>query len=234
MHRSQFRRIAVAAAAVLAATASFAMASPAGEPAEGKEPVRRVVVHKAGPGAGHDVLIHHPEGAFLLGRGTMLGVAFVPLTPELRQHFGAPADAGVLVSRVIADSAAEAAGIEVGDILIEVDGKSVGDAELGRLIHGRKAGDVLSIGLLRDGRQQTVSATLKETQVSEMFEKKVLALHCKDADGEDKPCPDPVNLQALACDGEVCEVKVLCKDAGNCTCTVNGEEKPCPEGIGTK
>lgn len=240
MHRSQFRRIAVAfAAAVLAAAAAFAMASPEAGDGETSETIRRVEVHQAGEG---DVVLHKIHGGGphfkLLGRGALLGVGFVPLTPELRRHFGAPENAGVLVSKVVEGSAAQAAGIAVGDILLEVDGKSIGEGfELGHLIREHKAGDAVSIALLRDGRQQTVSATLAEVEGegSEMFERKVIALHCKDSSGADKDCPDATWLESLAC-GEAgrCEVKVKCEDDGACTCTVNGEQKACPEGIGTK
>ncbi len=218
MHR-KLTRMAALAAATLFSTATMASAgTEAATPAAEKE--RKVIVHK----------IEHPGGAGFSWRGTMLGVGFVPLTPELRAHFGAPEDAGVMVSKVVADSAAQAAGIEVGDIVLKVDGQAVGEEHgLHKLIRERKAGDTIAIEVLRDGRQQTLSATLKESEVApQMFEKKIMAF-CKDANGEEKDCPEPAFIQAVDCGGaETCEVKVICKDEGTCTCTVNGEEKDCP------
>jgi hypothetical protein len=212
-------RLAALTAATLLATASLASAGTEAASAEAKTE-RKVIVHKI-PGGG--------DGLFSW-RGTMLGVGFVSLTPELRVHFGAPEGAGVMVSKVVADSAAQAAGIEVGDIVLKVDGQAVGEEHgLHELISDRKAGDTVAIEVLRDGRQQTLNATLKESEhAPQMFERKIMAF-CKDANGAEKDCPEPAFLGALDCGGdETCEVKVICKDEGSCTCTVNGEEKDCP------
>jgi hypothetical protein len=228
MHRSTFR-LALTATALLAATATFAMAAP-GDEAPKKE--RRVEVHKLG-GPEQDVFFAALPGDLFGGRGTTLGVAFVPLTAELRQHFGAPEDAGVMVSKVIADSPAQAAGIEVGDIITKVDGKAVTeDMGLGQLIHARKAGETVAIEVLREGRSQTLNATLKESEDLPMLARRVL-LQCKDENGSEKDCPGAAAwLGDVDCgeDGK-CEIKVICKDGG-CSCTINGEDKPCPEGVG--
>lgn len=228
MHRSPFC-LALTAAALLAATATFAVAAP-GDEAPKKE--RRVEVRKLG-GPEQDVFFAALPGDLFGGRGTTLGVAFVPLTAELRQHFGAPNDAGVMVSKVIADSPAQAAGIEVGDIITKVDGKVVTEGmALGHLIRSRKAGETVAIEVLRDGRTQTLNATLKESEDLPMLARRVL-LECKDENGAEKDCPGPAAwVGNLDCGDEgQCEVKVICKD-GDCSCTINGEDKPCPEGVG--
>jgi hypothetical protein len=229
MHRSSFR-IALSLAAALAANSTLALASP-GEEAAPKP--KRIEVHKiAGPG--HGVFIAGLPGENFAWRGTMLGVALVPLTPELRQHFGAPEDAGVLVSKVVSDSAAQAAGVEVGDIITKVDGEAIGEGfELGHAIRSRKTGDTVSLEVLRDGRIQTLSATLKESAAPMAFERRAIMMDCKDGDGAEKECPEPAVWSGLDCGGEgKCEVRVICKDQGDCTCTINGEDKPCPEGVG--
>jgi serine protease Do len=58
-----------------------------------------------------------------------LGVVIVELTPELRRHFGAPGGHGVLVARVVPGSAAERAGVGVGDVVVEVGGRPVASAD---------------------------------------------------------------------------------------------------------
>src|SRR5512133_3026190 len=58
--------------------------------------------------------------------GGFLGVSLIGITPELRAHYGAPKDAGVLVGRVEKDSAAAKAGLEVGDIVTSVGTEHVG------------------------------------------------------------------------------------------------------------
>ena len=67
--------------------------------------------------------------------GGFLGVRLAELTPELRVHFGVAEDAGVMISRVLGDSAAQAAGLSVGDIVTRVDGREIAStSDLGRAI----------------------------------------------------------------------------------------------------
>ena len=51
------------------------------------------------------------------GRGR-IGVEVQPLTPELRKFLEAPEDRGVVVARVLEESAAASAGIAVGDVIV--------------------------------------------------------------------------------------------------------------------
>ena len=86
----------------------------------------------------------------LIGRG-YLGVEVMPLTKELRAHFGAPEDAGVLVARVKEDSPAALSGIQVGDVLTAVDGKPLaGPPSLALVVREKKAGDSVNIDFLRE------------------------------------------------------------------------------------
>ncbi|HVE71106.1 MAG TPA: PDZ domain-containing protein [Thermoanaerobaculia bacterium] len=101
----------------------------------------------------------------LLGSRTFIGVGLVSLSPELREHFGAPKDAGVIVESVQDDSPAEKAGIRVGDILLSVDGKDVkSSAELRMALKDKKEGDSVRIDLLRGRARQTVVTSVKERQ----------------------------------------------------------------------
>jgi hypothetical protein len=91
-----------------------------------------------------------------------LGVELTDLTPELRLHFGAPEDAGVLVGRVEPDSPAAAAGIQVGDVITRADGEEVGSAlGLTARIGMRKEGDLVALEVVRDRKVETLSATLE-------------------------------------------------------------------------
>ena len=49
-----------------------------------------------------------------------VGLKVTEITPALRLHYGAPAEAGVLVTRVDPDQLAAAAGLEVGDVLLRI------------------------------------------------------------------------------------------------------------------
>lgn len=97
-----------------------------------------------------------------IGRG-FIGVQLLPLTPELRRHFGVPEDIGVLVSRVEDGGPAEAAGIRVGDILSAVDGLTVdGTRTLSRLIREKEDGDTVTIELYRSGALESYPVTIAE------------------------------------------------------------------------
>lgn len=86
-----------------------------------------------------------------------IGVESIDLPPALREHFGAPAEAGVMVSAVKAGGPAEAAGISVGDVVFEVDGepvRSVGN--LRALISAGGIDNRLEIHVMRDGAEIVV------------------------------------------------------------------------------
>jgi hypothetical protein len=98
-----------------------------------------------------------------------LGVHLTDLTPELRDHFGAPADAGVMVSKVVEDSPASKAGIRVGDILTAVDGEEVSSArEVAQTVRRKSAGDEVAIELRRDGTITKLNATIEARERSEI------------------------------------------------------------------
>ncbi|MGH9382184.1 MAG: PDZ domain-containing protein [Thermoanaerobaculia bacterium] len=92
-----------------------------------------------------------------------LGVGVIRMTSELRQHFGAPAERGVLVSKVVDDSPAAAAGIAVGDILLSVDGEPIAEEwDLIREIGKHGDGQTVSIEVLRDDATFSVTPALEE------------------------------------------------------------------------
>jgi membrane-associated protease RseP (regulator of RpoE activity) len=68
---------------------------------------------------------------------------------------------GVRITRVVAGSPAEDAGLETGDIITKVDDTEIGDApELVRTIGSHDPGDTVTITYQRDGESNTVEATL--------------------------------------------------------------------------
>ncbi len=158
------RPLGIPALALLGALLSFSLpvASASGEkapPAAEKDTERRVIV--IGPSGRERVRLHAIDEE---ARG-YLGVALVDLTPELRRHFGAREEAGVMVSRVEEGSPAAAAGIQVGDILAAVDGESIEGAWDVRLaVRPKKKGEVVKLDLWRDGRPLALSAKIDERE----------------------------------------------------------------------
>jgi len=103
---------------------------------------------------------------FLLGgKRAFLGVATTDLTPQLREHFGADKDAGVLVGSVEAGSPADKAGVKIGDILVSVDGKDIDSlSDIRRALREKKEGDSVRIEVIRGKNRQTLVATVVEKE----------------------------------------------------------------------
>jgi len=79
------------------------------------------------------------------------GLKTVALTEELRAHYGAPEDRGVLVVRVIEDGPGGRAGIEVGDVLVGVGTEPVrSPAEVDLALARRDRSVALRVELVRD------------------------------------------------------------------------------------
>lgn len=137
-------------------------------------PVRRTIVIKDGKVItntedGPDILDFNSE-LFGGGKRAHLGVRLVDLTDELREHFGAPKDTGLLVASVEDGSPAEKAGIHVGDIIVGVDGKDVdSSSDLRRGLREKKDGDSVRVEVLRGRARQTLAATVVEREGPRMF-----------------------------------------------------------------
>jgi hypothetical protein len=98
-------------------------------------------------------------------RRLLLGVGLVEPTAELRIHLGGEASAGVLVSKVFDGTAAEDAGILVGDLIVAVDGEPIrGAASLGRELRDR-SGTRVSVDVIRDRRPVAVDVALPDPDV---------------------------------------------------------------------
>jgi hypothetical protein len=99
----------------------------------------------------------------------MLGVRLTHLTRDLRTHFGAPEDAGVMISSVTPASPAEKAGLKVGDIITAIDGREVSSpGDVSRRIRSKREGDVAQLQIVREKSPSTLSATIEERERSEV------------------------------------------------------------------
>lgn len=86
------------------------------------------------------------------------GLTAVRIPKDLRKHYGAPGDAGVLVSRVSADSPAARAGMKVGDVVVRVRGAAVQDPVTLDLAWIRPAADgAMRLQVVRTGKPVEVS-----------------------------------------------------------------------------
>ncbi len=109
------------------------------------------------------------EGVFARRRG-YLGFVVLDIGPTLRTHYGAPADAGVLVSDVVAGGPAEKAGVQVGDVLVAVgDARVDSSLDVRRLASQAKEGAEVKLALVRAGKQLTVTATAVERDMPHLM-----------------------------------------------------------------
>ena len=96
-------------------------------------------------------------------RRGLLGVNIQDVTPEIAATFGLPGNSGALVSQVSPDSAAERAGIQIEDVIVSINGTRLRDSgSLKNAIGLLPPGQSVAVGLIRDGREQTVTAVLGE------------------------------------------------------------------------
>ena len=69
--------------------------------------------------------------------------------------------AGAMVNEVVSGGPADKAGLQVGDLVVDVNGKKVQSMDdLAAQIRILGAGEKVQLGVVRDGKQQTITATL--------------------------------------------------------------------------
>jgi serine protease Do len=94
------------------------------------------------------------------------GVMVENLTPQLGDFFGAKNGNGVLVRSVEKGSRAEKAGLRAGDVITRVGDQPVHDtSDFTHALHSQSAASV-TVGVIRDKKEQTLTLTLPERKDS--------------------------------------------------------------------
>ncbi|AFY94796.1 HhoA/HhoB/HtrA family serine endopeptidase [Chamaesiphon minutus] len=100
-----------------------------------------------------------------------LGVQMVTLTPEIAAEnnndpnalFQIPPVNGVLVVKVLPNTAASVAGMRRGDTILEVDGEAIHDAnQLQNVMENSRVSQLLQVRILRDGKDRIVKVIPKD------------------------------------------------------------------------
>jgi S1-C subfamily serine protease len=105
-----------------------------------------------------------------------LGIYGQPLTEDVADDYNLPVEEGVLVEKVWPDSGAAKAGLKAGemrvvvagdsynlggDIIVSVNGQKISEVEEIRdVIAGRKPGEKIKLGIVRDEKKSSVTVTL--------------------------------------------------------------------------
>ncbi len=103
-------------------------------------------------------LVEHGE----VRRG-LLGVTIQDVNPMMAEAQGMENTQGVLIQTVVPDGAADKAGVEQGDVVLEVDGKPVRNVtELKSRIGTTPPGTQVELKLIRDGEEKRIGVVLDQ------------------------------------------------------------------------
>lgn len=110
-----------------------------------------------------DQILEHGE----VRRG-QLGIVIQDLTSELADAFNVGKhQRGAVIAEVQTDSAAEKAGLKVGDVVVELDGKDIlSSAQLRNAVGLKRVGDRIVVTVLREGKRKEFKAELTATAAS--------------------------------------------------------------------
>ena len=113
-------------------------------------------------------------------RRPALGVLTIPISPDIADELGLPADYGLLIVRVVPNSAADHAGLRGGneraylgnmpimtggDLIVAIDGQEIQDQQqLAQVMNSHRAGDTVRVTIYRGKRKMDVNVTLGEAR----------------------------------------------------------------------
>jgi len=101
------------------------------------------------------------------------GVNVQNVDVDIARAYGSAGDEGVIITRIDPDGPAAKADFEVGDLVLQFDGKTVdGIRGLSRVVAETEIGKEVTVNLIRDGRSKSVPLTLGELKTDTPAEEK--------------------------------------------------------------
>lgn len=92
---------------------------------------------------------------------SLLGIQTENLGHQLGEFFGVKDGEGVLIRSVEKGSPAEKAGLKAGDVIVKADNEKLSDrADLAHILRNHREGGKVSLGIIRDKHEQTVTVEL--------------------------------------------------------------------------
>lgn len=140
----------------------------------------------------------------------MLGISMTELTQELASLAGIKGDfSGVYIAELVRSGAAWKAGIREGDVLVAIDGRKMkSPSEVQAAVNAHKPGDVVSILIVRDGKEDEIEVQLQgEATASVATDDNVATVM-----GATLAEPDPAVLKKLRLKGGV---EIIALEKGN-------------------
>jgi serine protease Do len=91
-----------------------------------------------------------------------IGIGITDVTPENAKFFDDNNASGAVVTQVDADSPGGKAGLQIGDVITEIDGQKVTDSgELQVIVGQKQPGTKINLTVLRDGKSTKIPVTLE-------------------------------------------------------------------------
>lgn len=98
-----------------------------------------------------------------------LGVLIQKVTPEIAESLGLDESRGALVADVVKDGPAAAAGLKVGDVIVEFDGHAIRESnELPLVVARTPIGKQVTVKVLRDKATKEIPVTITELKDEEV------------------------------------------------------------------
>jgi len=93
----------------------------------------------------------------------VLGISIEEVSPDIARLYGLKEARGALITQVVEGSAAEKAGLRIGDIVTSVNDKDVKSRnELRMAISQMRAGQSVRVGVVRDGKPSQLMASIPD------------------------------------------------------------------------
>jgi len=92
-----------------------------------------------------------------------LGIKVTGVTPEYQELFSLPGREGAIVQEVVKGLPADQAGLQHGDVILEVNGQTVEDSsDLVSLVSSIPPGETVNLKIFRNGKIKTLGVMLAE------------------------------------------------------------------------